>query len=185
VTQQVIPGAQHLPVAAVEDTVRGGVAGPMMNMQHPTAEDERLPVTQRPGHIRACAPGAKSPRPGLRRRYVLRDPVTQHNLAREVVVRLRLDGEVLDEWHGRLDIAPSAPDRVATSETSPRWSMCWSVRIPSSMSSTAWPRPSIPRWSSSNDVPEFGPASTSVSGRSSIRYTFTRPMANGVGMASR
>ena len=37
--------------------------------------------------------------------------------------------------------ATSAPDRSATSETSPRWSMCWWVRITSSMSSSEWPRP--------------------------------------------
>ena len=47
--------------------------------------------------------------------------------------------------------------------------MCWWVTITSSMSSSEWPSPVMPRCSSSNDVPEFGPASTSVSGSSSMR----------------
>ena len=81
--------------------------------------------------------------------------------------------------------ATSAPLRSATRETRPRWSMCWWVRITSSMSSSRCPRPAIPRCSSSKLVPELGPASTRVSGSSSIRYTFTRPTANGVGMARR
>ena len=65
--------------------------------------------------------------------------------------------------------ATSAPECEATSETRPRWSMCWWVTITSSMSSSEWPSPAIPRCSSSNEVPELGPASTSVSGSSSIR----------------
>ena len=81
--------------------------------------------------------------------------------------------------------ATSAPEWAATSDTSPRWSMCWWVSSTSSTSSSVWPRPASPRCSSSNEVPEFGPASTSVSGESSIRYTFTRPTANGVGIAIR
>jgi hypothetical protein len=63
--------------------------------------------------------------------------------------------------------------------------MCWWVRITSPSSSSSWPSSRKPRWSSSKEVPELGPASTSVSGSSSIRYTFTRPTAKGVGMARR
>ena len=35
--------------------------------------------------------------------------------------------------------------------------MCWWVTITSSMSSSEWPSPAMPRCSSSNDVPELGP----------------------------
>ena len=61
--------------------------------------------------------------------------------------------------------------------------MCWCVTTSSSRSSIACPRAASACSSSSSAFAEFGPESISVSGSSSIRYAFTRPTANGVGIA--
>src|SRR6266498_1107286 len=79
----------------------------------------------------------------------------------------------------------SARERRAMMSTSPSWSMCWCVMTIRSRSSIRRPCVASARSSSSSALPEFGPVSTSVSGSSSISQQFTRPTANGVGIASR
>ena len=81
--------------------------------------------------------------------------------------------------------ATSAPECFATICTRPMWSMCWWVITICSMSAIEWPSSRSSCWSSSSELPELGPESTSVSGSSAIRKTFTRPTANGVGIAIR
>jgi hypothetical protein len=100
----VIGGDQHSAFAVVEDGVGGGVSRPVVDVQGPVAQLECLRVAQRPCHVGARTPGAKRTRHGLQRRHhVLPNPVAQHGLAREVVVRVGLEGVVLDDRHRHVD----------------------------------------------------------------------------------
>ena len=69
----------------------------------------------------------------------------------------------------RWSAATSAPERRTRTSSSPTWSMCWWVSTISPRSSIVRPWTASARSSSSSDLPEFGPVSTSVSGSSSIR----------------
>ena len=102
--EQVVRRDQDAPLAVVEDRVGGAVAGAVVHLEGAVAEAHLLAVAQHAGHVGTRAPGAEGARHGGQRaHHVLGDPVAEHRLAREVVVRLRLLGEVLDERHGHVD----------------------------------------------------------------------------------
>ena len=144
--EQVVGGDQDLALAVEEDGVGGGVAGPEVHLERAVAQLDRLAVVQRPRHVRARAPGAEGARDRLqRRRHVLGDAVAEHHVAGELVVGLGLVARSSPRTAPRRRCAAtSAPECAATSATRPRWSMCWWVRITSSMSSSEWPSAARP-----------------------------------------
>jgi hypothetical protein len=96
VGDQMVTGDQHLPLAIVEDRVRGRVARAVVDVQGAVAQRQLLPVAQRPRDLDARAPGAEGARDRLQRGHdVPWDAVAQHDPRGELVVRLRLGGEVL------------------------------------------------------------------------------------------
>ena len=137
------------------------------------AERELVAVVQHARHVGAGAPGAER----LRHRAAARCTTSSEMPLRSITARANSSSLLRPPRSSSRRTAPpasiaatSAPERSATSDTSPRWSMCWWVRITSSMSSSEWPSSASPcvqlverRGRSS------GPASTSVSGSSSIR----------------
>ena len=160
VAEQVVGGDQDAPLAVVEDRVGGAVAGAVVHVQRAVAQLERLAVAQRARHVDARAPGAERARDRLRARATTSSGIPLRSITSRAKSSSAcgLVGEVLDERHGqRRSPPPRRRSATRRATTSPRWSMCWWVTITSSMSSSEWPSSAMPRCSSSNEVPEFGP----------------------------
>ena len=120
--------------------------GRWKHLERAVAQLDRVAVVQHARHVGPGAPGPERPRHRLQRaHHVLRDPVAQHHVARERRRRPRPPRSSAPRT-ARRRRSPPPPLRsaTATSDTSPRWSMCWWVRITSSMSSSEWPRPRDP-----------------------------------------
>jgi hypothetical protein len=95
---------QHAPFAVFENRVARAVPGPVVHGEDAVTQTELLAVAQRPGHVCSRPPSAKRLRHRLQRAgHVRRDPMSEHDLAGEVVVGLGLLGEPLHEGHGGVD----------------------------------------------------------------------------------
>ncbi len=100
VAEQVVARDQHAPLAVVEDGVGGGVAGPVMDVQHAVAQLHRLAVAQRARHVHRGAPGAEGARHRLERaRHLRGGAVAHHDVDCEGVVGLGLLAVALEEGH--------------------------------------------------------------------------------------
>ena len=104
VREQVVGTDQDLPLGVPEDRVGGAVAGPVEGAQGAVAEADLLAIVERAGHLDPRAPAAEAAGDAAqRRRHFLRDPVAQHQLDGEAVLRLGVLVEVGQALGGDAD----------------------------------------------------------------------------------
>jgi len=124
VAEAVVADDRDSAAGVVEDGVGGRVTGPVVNLEAPVPQLEHAAVGDGPGDLGGRFPGPERARDGLEDGgHVLVHAVLEHRRARELVVCPCLLREVANDRHATSIAATSAPERSATSETRPRWSM--------------------------------------------------------------
>jgi hypothetical protein len=104
VRQQVVGRHEHAPLAVVEHSVGGAVAGPERDGERAVAELDLLAVAQGARDRGPGPPGPEAARHGLERPHDLgRQPVAQHDRDRELVLGVGVVAVALQERHQAVD----------------------------------------------------------------------------------
>ncbi len=128
--EQVVGGQEQLAVGVEEDRVGRAVARAVEDLERAVAQLDRLAVVQHARHVGPGAPGAERPRDRLERaHHVLGDPVAQHQSRANSSSASASSRKRSTNGTAASIAATSAPECDATSDTRPRWSMCWWVRM--------------------------------------------------------